>query len=99
MNDTLNITLPQNFFIPRNNTIQYVTHTYHLISIPQIIMIFIIFVFLSYWYIRVNNNKEEYQHWMNPNNTEVDLYKIIRICFWAYTGIIIIFGIISILMV
>jgi len=69
-----------------------------LINIPSMILIIGLFIFLAYWYVKVNKNKEHYKNWTNPNGNKVNLFKLIRIIFWSYVGIIIVLGTISILL-
>jgi hypothetical protein len=64
--------------------------TTHLFNIPEILLIFAIFTFLAYWYIRVSKSPEEYKAWKNPNGREVNLYRLIRWIFWIYVVMVII---------
>ena len=93
MNETLNFTIPQYVNNPR-----IYTYTTHLFDISDIVVIIAIFVFLAYWYIIVTKDKEKFRQWTNPRGHVINLYKIIRICFWAYVGVVIIFGGIQILL-
>jgi len=95
-----NITIPTNFTVPwRDSTVQYTTETVHAISMPEVLIAAVGFIFLAYWYIKVSKDREHYEHWINPNGHEVNLYKIIRWGLFIYTGVIMVLGIIQILLV
>jgi len=76
----------------RDDGIQYVTETHHAISFGEVAIVTMGFIFLAYWLIKVTRNKEYYMHWKNPNGREVNLYKVVRIMFYAYTATVIILG-------
>jgi hypothetical protein len=80
-----NLNVPQY----RDMPIQYTTTAVHAISPFEIILIASIFIFLSYWLVRVTRNKEYYEHWKNPNGNEINLYKKVRLLFYLYVGIVI----------
>ena len=86
-----NITIPQY----RDMPIQYVTETRHGISMFEIVLVVAIFVFLAYWLVRVSKDKEQYTAWKNPNGTEINLYKKVRLFFWLYTAAVIILGLLQ----
>lgn len=92
MNDTFNFTIPKT-----SHVTEYVTREQHLFGTTEILIIAGIFIFLSYWHVKVTQNKERYEHWINPSGREVNLYKIMRRVFWAYVTIVIIFGLLAIL--
>ena len=79
----------------RNSTITYVDVPMHAISPTEIIIILSIFVFLSYWYIKVHKDKEKYSAWTNPNGRTINLYKKVKIFFWLYVAVVIILGLIQ----
>lgn len=87
-----NITVDPSVFNPG-----YVETQQHVIGLGGIIVIVAAFLFLAYWYVVVNKNKEKYQSWTNPNGRVVNLYKIVRRVFWGYVGVVIVFGVIAIL--
>lgn len=78
---------------------QIVTTQERVMTLPSIILISALFIFLAYWYIRVSKDKEHYKNWTNPNGKIVNLYKVVRIIFWGFVGVVIVFGLIAILTV
>lgn len=78
---------------------EIVTTQQRVIGVGNMILVIALFIFLAYWYVVVNKNKEKYQNWTNPNGKVINLYKIVRIVFWGYVGVVIVFGLLAILTV
>lgn len=80
-----------------NLTVEVITR-YTPISLGEIYTIFIIFIFMCYWYIKVHKDVNYYQNWVNPRGRVVNLYKIIKYLFWTYVAMVMILGMIQTLM-
>lgn len=95
--DPINFTLPQ-YASKANNSIAYVTETRHAFSLGETVLVAAVFIFITYWVIRVRRNKEYYEHWKNPEGREVNLYKKINLLFYLFIGIVIIGGCLQIVL-
>jgi len=81
----------------KEQSVTYVTNTVHAVSPFEIVMAAVGFIILAYWLVKVTKNKEFYEKWINPNGNQVNLYKIIRILFYAYVAVVILAGVAQIL--
>jgi hypothetical protein len=76
----------------------YVTQQIHAIDLYTAIIAFLGFAIISYFWIKVKQNKPHYEKWVNPKGRVVNLYKIIKCLIIIYPITIIILGTLQIIL-
>jgi hypothetical protein len=89
------------FYVPTSvveggQEVIYVDQTMHAISLSDTLLAVGGYIVLSYFWIKVNQNKPYYEKWINPNGKEINLVKRIRLMMIIYPIVVVILGLLQI---